>query len=81
MQQPWEAAIEQRSQVAIATNYTPLTSAQMVSLKRNGLPEDIAGAILLLASDEARFITGHICPLVVVFRCFQCLNLRITLER
>jgi 3-oxoacyl-[acyl-carrier protein] reductase len=32
--------------------------AQMVPLRRNGQPEDVAGAILLLASEEARFITG-----------------------
>jgi len=37
-------------------------SAQMVPLKRNGLPEDVAGAILLLASDEAKFITGVYLP-------------------
>lgn len=37
-------------------------SAQMVPLKRNGLPEDVAGAILLLASDEAKFITGAYLP-------------------
>lgn len=37
-------------------------SAQMVPLKRNGLPEDVAGAILLLASEEARFITGAYLP-------------------
>jgi 3-oxoacyl-[acyl-carrier protein] reductase len=37
-------------------------SAQMVPLKRNGLPDDVAGAILLLASDEARFITGAYLP-------------------
>jgi 3-oxoacyl-[acyl-carrier protein] reductase len=37
-------------------------SAQMVPLKRNGLPEDVAGAILLLASDEARYITGAYLP-------------------
>ena len=37
-------------------------SAQMVPLKRNGLPEDVAGAILLLASQEARFITGAYLP-------------------
>jgi 3-oxoacyl-[acyl-carrier protein] reductase len=37
-------------------------SAQMVPLKRNGLPEDIAGAILLLASQEARFISGAYLP-------------------
>ena len=34
----------------------------MVPLKRNGLPEDVAGAILLLASDEAKFITGAYLP-------------------
>ncbi|HAX76359.1 MAG TPA: short-chain dehydrogenase [Cyanobacteria bacterium UBA11372] len=38
------------------------TSAQMTPLKRNGQPEDIAGAILLLASDEAKFITGTYLP-------------------
>jgi 3-oxoacyl-[acyl-carrier protein] reductase len=32
--------------------------AQMVPLQRNGQPEDVAGAILLLASEQARFITG-----------------------
>ena len=37
-------------------------SAQMVPLKRNGLPEDVASAILLLASEEARFITGAYLP-------------------
>lgn len=37
-------------------------SAQMVPLKRNALPEDIAGAILLLASEEARFISGAYLP-------------------
>ncbi len=37
-------------------------SAQNVPMKRNGLPEDIAGAILLLASEEARFITGAYLP-------------------
>lgn len=31
---------------------------QMTPLRRNGQPEDVAGAILLLASDEAKFITG-----------------------
>jgi 3-oxoacyl-[acyl-carrier protein] reductase len=34
----------------------------MMPLKRNGLSEDIAGAILLLAFDEARFITGAYLP-------------------
>lgn len=32
--------------------------AQMVPLRRNGQPEDVAGAILMLASEQARFITG-----------------------
>ena len=36
--------------------------AQMTPLRRNGLPEDVAGAILLLASSEARFITGAYLP-------------------
>jgi len=37
-------------------------SAQMTPLRRNGMPEDIAGAILLLAADEAKFITGTYLP-------------------
>ncbi|MBD2463485.1 SDR family oxidoreductase [Oscillatoria sp. FACHB-1407] len=37
-------------------------SAQRVPLKRNGLPEDVAGAILLLASESAGFITGAYLP-------------------
>ncbi len=37
-------------------------SSQMVPLKRNGLPEDVAGAIVLLASDEAKFINGAYLP-------------------
>ena len=32
--------------------------AQQTPLRRNGQPEDIAGAVLLLASEPARFITG-----------------------
>ena len=36
--------------------------AQMTPLRRNGLPEDVASAILLLASEEARFITGAYLP-------------------
>ena len=38
------------------------TVASMTPLKRNGLPEDVAGAIFLLASEEARFITGAYLP-------------------
>ncbi|MDZ7960691.1 MAG: SDR family oxidoreductase [Aulosira sp. DedQUE10] len=37
-------------------------AAQFTPLQRNGLPEDIAGAILLLASDQAKFITGAYLP-------------------
>lgn len=37
-------------------------SARRVPLQRNGLPEDVAGAILLLASEPARFITGAYLP-------------------
>ena len=37
-------------------------SAQMTPLRRNALPEDVAGAVLFLASDEARFITGAYLP-------------------
>ncbi|MBW4442589.1 MAG: SDR family oxidoreductase [Plectolyngbya sp. WJT66-NPBG17] len=37
-------------------------AAQSVPLKRNGLPEDVAGAILLLASEQANFITGAYLP-------------------
>ncbi len=49
-----------------ATEFLPQqakdAAAQQVPLRRNGLPEDIAGAILLLASEEARFITGTYLP-------------------
>jgi 3-oxoacyl-[acyl-carrier protein] reductase len=37
-------------------------TAQATPLKRNGLPEDVAGAVLFLASDEARFVTGTYLP-------------------
>lgn len=42
--------------------------AQMTLLKRNGLPEDVASAILLLASEEARFITGAYLPVTGGFQ-------------
>ena len=32
--------------------------AEQTPLGRNGQPEDVAGAVLLLASEPARFITG-----------------------
>ena len=45
-----------------ATSFIPQDSkdnvAQMTPLRRIGQAEDVAGAILLLASEEARFITG-----------------------
>jgi 3-oxoacyl-[acyl-carrier protein] reductase len=37
-------------------------SALMTPLRRNGLPEDVAGAVLFLASEGARFITGAYLP-------------------
>jgi len=37
-------------------------SAQLTPLKRIGLPEDVAGAVLFLASEEARFISGTYLP-------------------
>lgn len=37
-------------------------SARRVPLQRNGLPEDVAGAILLLASEQASFISGAYLP-------------------
>lgn len=36
--------------------------AQMTSLRRISVPEDIAGALVLLASEQARFITGAHLP-------------------
>ncbi|MFH1573564.1 MAG: SDR family oxidoreductase, partial [Acidobacteriota bacterium] len=36
--------------------------ARMTPLQRNAVPDDIAGAIAFLASDEARFITGQYLP-------------------
>ncbi len=36
--------------------------AQHTPLRRNGLPEDVAGAVLALVSDDARFITGAYVP-------------------
>ncbi len=36
--------------------------ARMTPLKRIGLPEDVAGAVLFIASDEARFVSGAYIP-------------------
>jgi len=49
-----------------ATSFKPKeweeTNALLTPLRRNGQPEDVAGAIVLLASEEARFITGTHLP-------------------
>lgn len=37
-------------------------AARTTPLGRNGLPEDVAGAVLMVASDEARFVTGIYVP-------------------
>ena len=37
-------------------------AVQHTPLRRNGLPEDVAGAVLALVSDDARFITGAYVP-------------------
>ena len=37
-------------------------SARMTPLGRNGLPEDVAGAVLAVCSDAARFLTGVYVP-------------------
>jgi 3-oxoacyl-[acyl-carrier protein] reductase len=33
---------------------------KMIPLGRIGTPEDVAGAVAFLASDEASYITGHV---------------------
>ncbi len=49
-----------------ATRFMPeerkKTSVRITPLRRLGLPEDIAGAVLFYASDEAKFITGNYLP-------------------
>ena len=37
-------------------------SARMTPLGRNGLPEDVAGAVLMVASDAGRFLSGVYVP-------------------
>jgi 3-oxoacyl-[acyl-carrier protein] reductase len=37
-------------------------SARMTPLGRNGLPDDVAGAVLMVASDAGRFLTGVYVP-------------------
>jgi 3-oxoacyl-[acyl-carrier protein] reductase len=49
-----------------ATAFIPEEQKQMMAnltpLRRNALPEDVAGAVLLMASEEARFLTGAYVP-------------------
>ena len=49
-----------------ATSHMPQEQIQaaaiLTPLQRVGLPEDVAGAILMFASDESRFITGNYLP-------------------
>lgn len=49
-----------------ATSFMPQAqidaAASFVPLRRVGLPEDIAGAILFYASDESKYITGNYLP-------------------
>jgi len=49
-----------------ATNLMPQADKDMIAnfipLRRIGLPEDVAGAVLFYASDEAKFITGSYQP-------------------
>ena len=37
-------------------------SARQTPLGRNGVPDDVAGAVLMVASDAARFVTGVYVP-------------------
>jgi 3-oxoacyl-[acyl-carrier protein] reductase len=34
--------------------------AERIPLQRLGTPEDVAAAVVFLASDEASYITGHV---------------------
>ena len=38
----------------------PDEDAEKIPLKRLGTPDDVAGAVAFLASDEAAYITGHV---------------------
>ncbi len=52
--------------VTDATSWLPperfAAAAEATPLKRVGLPEDVAGAVLMMVSDEAGFVTGAYLP-------------------
>ena len=43
--------------------------AARIPLKRLGTPDDVAAAVLFLASDEAAYITGHVSPSTAACTC------------
>ena len=49
-----------------ATAHIPAEQKQIIAgftpLRRNGLPDDVAGAVLFYASDASKFITGNYTP-------------------
>lgn len=63
---PWNIRVNALVPGAIAVeNDTPVAgdddgkSADVIPLGRKGRPEDLAGAALFLASDDAAYVTGH----------------------
>lgn len=64
---PWNIRVNALAPGAIAVENEPPDAnedddkqADAIPLGRKGTPEDLAGAALFLASDEAAYITGHI---------------------
>jgi NAD(P)-dependent dehydrogenase (short-subunit alcohol dehydrogenase family) len=47
---------------AAMSNHIKESAASRCPLRRNGLPRDVAGAILFLASDLSQFMTGTYLP-------------------
>ncbi len=63
---PWNIRVNALVPGAIAVQNDTLVagddedkSADVIPLGRKGTPEDLAGAALFLASDDAAYITGH----------------------